>query len=236
MKMVWFRRNTGVALNERKLAEMKEKATGSPTLGRQDFRLTGSKALGLALAAGLALGVGAKAIEFHHAQIEAKKAAVENVLKKENADRIAVLRKAGAPASMEWAEALKANKALADYFNGSIKPLTPDDLRLIRQMVSRGESHGPMAMHLIMSALKVVNPYAKTPEDFEYERRNIRNAVNFIMTDWDWPLSSEASALTTYIEENNHKPEFRKLLLKLRSYSQMQIYPFDPTPEQKNKS
>ncbi|MCX6767114.1 MAG: hypothetical protein NTY90_00060, partial [Candidatus Micrarchaeota archaeon] len=60
--MPLFRREfKGAAGAEAKrIAEMKEKALGSPVLGKQDSRVRASKYLALAMAGAIALGVGHK--------------------------------------------------------------------------------------------------------------------------------------------------------------------------------
>lgn len=227
MKLIWPFRRKPVKLAPGELERLKEAAAGSKLLGRQDKRIIASKALAAFLAATIAFGTPYGLVRKHQLEVRAKQETVQREQEQKHLNRIQALKKAGVADVKTWAEAMKKNEEMQTKFP-AVEPLTPDDFAQIERMFKEVKtSHGPQYLNIVLPSLKAVRHWAKGKQDFEAERKALWEAFHYTTVDWDLLMLPEAYSLMEYVAKNNHKPEFRKLLLKLSKYAKFEVYPFE---------
>jgi len=217
--------------------ERKEAAAGSPLLGRKNWRLTAPKKAALALAFVAALGVSYGLVKRHEAQIEAKHQIILAQEEAEQRNRLGALKRVGVQKPEQWMEFVKINEQVAKAYPTIVEKLTPGDFAQLAKFISSTRKPGnvhvdyypgePLDVQAIMPMLKAINPYADSEKDFEDERESLEHAFQYVVIGDDQWMARDKNAVLRYVLENNGRPAFRTVLLKLRRYSMANVYPFD---------
>ncbi|MCX6767144.1 MAG: hypothetical protein NTY90_00215, partial [Candidatus Micrarchaeota archaeon] len=210
----------------KRIAEMKEKALGSPVLGKQDSRVRASKYLALAMAGAIALGVGHKVVQNHYEQVRAKQAAVQMVQEAEHRARIALLNKAGVNYASHWAEIMKKNQeACKGLGSTALKPFSSRELAELER-ISQKTGKDERAIGLLLPIFKAARETAADKKELEYERQALTHAFDYWSIDKDSWMLRDVFPWFNYLVENSGKPEVRSILQKLRWYSTFEVQPF----------
>lgn len=210
---------------------MKEAAAGSKLLGRPDKRIIASKALAAFIAASIAFGVPYGLVKRHQLEVRAQQEAVQREFAQKRADLIQSLKNAGVSNTGYWAGMSEKNAKMREGFPAAaaFTPAEIVELEKLANAVPQAGGSG-LTINAIIPVLKAVRPWAKSEQDFEYEKKALEEAYSYITTGYgsDAMLMGQVTnPLMEHVRENQRRPEFRKLLSKLRDYAMFGVYPFD---------
>jgi len=229
----------------RELNRLKEQATGSKTLGPPDKRFLYGKIIGAALALLIATGITEKSLTRYNRLMVEKQEKTQTELLTRFAslkkEREETLRKAGVKNVDLWQELMARNQYWAKVLN--LPEFSPEDYAILEKWL--GDNHHALSTLLpLFKHAKRIPPSEKPGEnakELKLERELFKQKFENLQEDELAAKPFDAMLLTDdfnnaekpfeFLIENNHKPEIRRLLEKLREYSSFERGPFDPDYE-----
>ncbi len=228
----------------------KENATGSPILGRKDWRAKTPKIAAVTLMAALALGGSVQLAHRHEQRILADRAAVVR-LEEERENKIAEqLKKAGVESPHYWATELKKNATVRANIWGNLPTFTPQDIREFERLckvANRAYGYGPAAdealedapspdaIRRLLPMFAVVHKSVETAKDAKerdqvigWERKDLAGAFHFLVhpLEQDLWMARPSYEAFGHVNDNLDRPEFRQLMYKLKEYADFEADPF----------